>query len=132
MFAVELVVGAHDAPGIGLLDRPLEGPQVQLAQRAFVDLGVDRHALDLGVVGDEVLHRDGDIVGLHARDVRDGECAREFRVLAVALEGAPADRRAVQVDGRPEHDVGTLATTLRADERTDLLDECRGPTWRPA
>ena len=76
VLAVELVVGAHDAPGVRLLDGPLEGPQVQLAQGAFVDPGVDGHALDLGVVGDEVLHRDGDVVRLHARDVGDGQRCR--------------------------------------------------------
>ena len=107
--AVEAVVGAHHPPRPGLLDGALEGTQVQLAQSAFVDVDVDAHPLDLGVVGDEVLDRDGDVVRLHATDVRDGERAGELGVLAVALERAPADRGSMEVDGGTEDDVGRLA-----------------------
>ena len=39
------------------MHRGLERHERDLAQRALVDLGADRHALELGVVGDEVLHR---------------------------------------------------------------------------
>ena len=80
----------------------LERHEVQLAQRALVDLAGDRHPLELGVVGDEVLDARGDPLGLQAADVADGDARREVRVLAHALEVAAADRRAVQVDGRGE------------------------------
>ena len=52
---VEPVVGGHDRAHAGVLDGPLERHEVQLAQRALVDLGRDRHPLELGVVADEVL-----------------------------------------------------------------------------
>ena len=52
VLAADLVVGAHDPPGAGLGDGRLERAEVQLAQRPVVDVDVDRHAVDLGVVGD--------------------------------------------------------------------------------
>ena len=45
--AVQLVVGGHDPPGPRLFHRRLEGDEIDLAQRAFVDVGGDRGALDL-------------------------------------------------------------------------------------
>ena len=59
----------------GLEHRGLERHERDLAQRALVDLGADRHALELGVVRDEVLHRAPDARRLHAADVRDRHAA---------------------------------------------------------
>ena len=80
---------AHDAAS---RDDRLERRQVELAQRALVDLGVDGHALGLGVVGDEVLDGGADAAGLHALDVGDADPAGEERVLGEALEVAAAVR----------------------------------------
>ncbi len=77
--AVEAVVGAHDPPGVGLLHGALERAQVELAQCALVDVHVDAHALDLGVVGGEVLDGDGDVVRLHATDVGRQRACRSVR-----------------------------------------------------
>ena len=52
---VELVVGAHDGPGFGVLDYILEGGQVYLAQGALIDVGADPETIGLLVVGSEVL-----------------------------------------------------------------------------
>jgi hypothetical protein len=46
----------------------LEGRQVDFAQRALVDLGVDAEALELLVVGGEVLERRAHALALHAVD----------------------------------------------------------------
>ena len=54
--------------------------QVDLAQRAFVDLGVDPESVGLLVVGGIVLHRGADAVRLDAVDDPDGELARQVRV----------------------------------------------------
>ena len=48
------------AHGRASRDDRLERRQVELAQRALVDARVEREALGLGVVGDEVLDRRGD------------------------------------------------------------------------
>ena len=54
--AVDFIVGRHDGERAALLDRGLEGRQVNLAQRALVHVDVDAAALGLLVVGGEVLH----------------------------------------------------------------------------
>ena len=69
--AVELAVGAHDSPGVGFFDSSLERAEIQLAKWALCNLNIDAHALDFGVVGDEVFHRHGYVVTLHPADVRD-------------------------------------------------------------
>ena len=51
----------------GFAHRRLERDERDLAQRALVDLGADRHALELGVVRDEVLHRAADAVATARR-----------------------------------------------------------------
>ncbi len=62
VFAGDLVVRAHDAPGARFLDGALERSEVELAERALVDVDVDGHPFDLGVVGHEVLDGDGHVV----------------------------------------------------------------------
>ena len=125
--AVEAVVAGHDHAHVGPADGGLERDEVQLAQRAFVDLRGDRHPLELGVVADEVLDARGHTLGLQPADVGDGELRRQDRILAVALEVAPADRGAVQVHRRGEHDVGALGVRLPPERPTNLLDELRIP-----
>ena len=53
--AVHLVVGTHHAADAGLFHNDLEGQQVDLAQRAFIDAHVDPVAIGLLGVGHEVL-----------------------------------------------------------------------------
>ena len=121
--AVEAVVGAHDPPRVGFVHGAFERAQVELAKGAFVDVDVDAHPLDLGVVRGEVFDGDGHVVRLHATDVGRRERTGEFGVFAVALERAAADRGSMEVDGRAEHDVRALAACLGADQRPDLADE---------
>ncbi len=125
--AVEAVVGAHDPPRVAVLHGEFERAQIELAEGAFVDVDVDAHPLDLGVVRGEVLDRDGHVVRLHATDVGRSQRAGEFGVFAVALERATADGGPMQVDGGAQHDVRALAARLGADQRSDLTDEPRIP-----
>ncbi len=125
--AVDPVVGGHDAPRAGVLDDRLEGGQVQLAQGAFGDQVVHGEAVGLGVVGDEVLDGGADTAGLDAGDVTGADDARQVRVLAVALEVAAAERRAVQVDGGGEQDVDALAAGLLGEQRACAAGECGVP-----
>lgn len=118
--AVDLVVGRHDAPRVGVGDDGLEGRQVQLAQRARGDDAVDGEPLGLGVVADEVLDGGTDSAVLDSVDVAAAHRAGEVRVLGVALEVPAAERRAVQVHGGREEDVDALAAGF-------LREEAAGP-----
>ena len=125
--AVEPVVRGHDAERAAFAHRELERHERDLAERALVDDGVDRHAFELGVVRGEVLHRGGDAFRLHAAHERGRGLAREQRVFRVALEVAARERRAVDVDGGPEQHPARLRARLGADHRADALDEVDVP-----
>ena len=135
VLAVEAVVRRHDPEGAALANGQLERHQVDLAQRAVVDHGVGAHPVELGLVADEVLHRGGHALGLRATDERGRQSAREQRVLRVALEVAPAERRAVEVHRRREQHPARLGARLLAEECPDPLHELEvpgGAEGRPA
>jgi hypothetical protein len=67
--AVDAVVSGHDCPRPGLMHDHLERGEVELAQGALVDSGVEGEALGLGVVGHEMLDRSAHPAGLHAPHV---------------------------------------------------------------
>ena len=110
------------AHGRGVGDDRLERRQVELAQRALVDAGVEREALGLGVVGDEVLDRRADALGLQAAHVGRADPRGQQRVLAEALEVPAAVGRAVQVDRRREQHVDALAPALGGQQPPEALD----------
>lgn len=99
--SVDLAVGAHHRGGPRAGDDVLEGGQVDLPQRPFVDLGTDRHALGFLVVGREVLDRRTNARRLECGDVSCAERAGRQWVLRVVLEVATAQRRALDVDPGP-------------------------------
>ena len=66
------------------------------------------------------------------RDVLDGQPRREVRVFGVALEVAAGERMAMDVDGRREQHVRTLAPGLAADPLADRAHELADSTWRRA
>mmetsp|Transcript_24754 Transcript_24754/g.74957 ORF Transcript_24754/g.74957 Transcript_24754/m.74957 type:complete len:559 (-) Transcript_24754:259-1935(-) len=102
LLAVEPVVGAHDCPRLRARDGRLKGGQIDLPQRALVDLRVDRHAVGLLVVGRKVLDRRAHPLTLHALDKTRRKLAREQRVLGKVLEVPAAERVALDVDARAE------------------------------
>ena len=124
---VQAVVPGHDHANAGLADGGLERHQVQLAERALVDLRRDRHPFELGVVADEVFDARRHALTLQPAHVGDSELGGQEWVLAEALEVASADRRAVEVHGRGEHDVGALRVRLPPERPADLLDQRRIP-----
>jgi hypothetical protein len=79
--AVDLVVGAHDGPRLGLLHHPLERAQVELPQRALVDIRADAHPVGLLAVDREVLERRPDPLALQPAHPLDREHAGQQRVL---------------------------------------------------
>ena len=99
VLAVEPVVGGHDPEGAALLDRELEREQVDLAQRALVDHRVGEHAVVLGLVAGEVLHRAGHALGLGAPHERGAEAAR--RAAGPRSSTRSCGRRAATGGGSP-------------------------------
>ncbi|GGU57276.1 hypothetical protein GCM10010211_22590 [Streptomyces albospinus] len=120
---IDLVVGGHDAPGAGGLDDVLEGGEIELAQGAWGDAVVDREAVGLGVVADEVLDRRTDPALLHSLHISGADHAGQQRVFRIALEVPAAERRAVQVDGRRQEDVDALAAGLLGEQSAGAAGE---------
>ncbi len=128
--AVDPVVGGHDRPRPLLPHDRLERRQVELAQRPLPDPHVDRVALGLGVVRDEVLDRRPHAAGLQPAHVGAADPGGQQRILREALEVAPGERRPVQVHGRREEDVDALAPALPRQQRADPLDQPGVPRRR--
>jgi hypothetical protein len=105
----------------------LERGQVDLPQRALVDVGADPQPVGLLVVGGEVLDRRADVLGLDALHQGGAEPAGQVRVLAQVLEVAAAQRRPLDVDPRPEHHRDVLRPCLDPDRRADLADQVDVP-----
>ena len=124
---VQAVVGGHDPPRASLLHRDLERQERDLTQGAFIHLRIDRVALELGIVADEVLGGHRDSVRLHTPDEPGGNLAGEQRILAVTLEVPATFRRAMEVDCRGEEHVGRLHLRLLTEERAEFLHEVRIP-----
>ena len=125
--AVHPVVGGHHRPRLRLLDRHLEGRQVDLAQGSLPHLRADRVALELGVVADEVLDAGADVPALHAANVADRDTCGEVGILRVALEVASGQRRAVDVHRRCQQHLGALAARLLGQGHPHALDQLRVP-----
>ena len=125
--AIQLVVGGHDRPRPGLADRRLERRQVDLAQRALVDLGADGHPLVLLVVAGEVLHAAPDATGLHGGDVGDGDARAQVGVLGEGLEGAAGERRARDAHGRTEEEMDAFRAGFGSQGRAIAGDEVDVP-----
>ena len=113
--------------GCGSVDDPLEGAQVDLAQRALVDVGGDPHAVGLLVVGGEVLERRADALALQAAHERRAEDAGDERVLGEVLEVAAAQRRALDVDAGAEQHGDVLRRGLLAERHADALEQLGVP-----
>ena len=120
--AMEAVVGSHHRSHPGPHGR-FERNQVHLSQHPFRHVDVDDAPRELGVVAHEVLHAARDALRLDAFDVRRGDRRGQQRIFAQALEVAPADRSALEIDRRAEQHVRTLGTRLATERPTDLADE---------
>ena len=125
--AVEPVVRGHEHPTAGLGRRRLERGKVDLAEGPLWHVGADRHALELRVVAHEVLDRGAHAAALDATDERHGHARGQVRVLGVALERAAGEGCAVDVDGRRQQHVGSLAAGLVAQLDADVAHELGVP-----
>ena len=129
MVAVDEVVGTHDRPDLALLDGGLEGGQINFPQRAFADGRVHGVAVGLLVVAGKMLDARGNATALHSLDVGHRQPRRQKRVFAEILAVAPAQRRAVDVDRRPQQHprAGAFVRGLLADGLPDLPDQIGVP-----
>lgn len=121
--AVETVVGGHDGPWPCLAHDVFEGTQVDLPQRAFVDVGAGPHPLVFLVVRGEVLDRGAGSPPLKPAHPCRAHPAAQERVLGEVLEVASTARIALDVDAGSEQYIGTAGTCLGAEGFADSLDE---------
>ena len=114
------VVGAHEAPGLALLNGGAEGGQVDLVKGAEAHLHVHLVAIFLVVVQGVVLHTGGHASRLEALDVGHHHARGQVGVFAHVLEVTASQRRAQDVDARSQDDVlatveGLLAQALAVE-----------------
>src|SRR5581483_1881675 len=115
VISAQLVVRAHDAQHVRFLHGRLESRQINFAQRALIQLNVDRTAVKLLVVAGEVFYARGDAFALDALDVRYRHARREERVFAHVFEVPSVEWRALNVHAGAEHDVLSARPRFFAD-----------------
>ena len=103
--AVELVVGAHHRPGLGLFDCFFKGGQVDFAQGALIHFGADAEALEFLVVGGIMLERSAHALALNAVDDAGSHFPGQVRVFGKILEVAAAQRGAFHVGAGAEQNI---------------------------
>ncbi len=128
--AIDQVVAAHHRAAVRLLHRRLEGRQIQLAQGALVDDGVEVAAVVFRVVGGEVLDRGDHAPALQALDEADHGARGQVGVLAVVLHVASVHRRPVQVHPRPEQEMDAARPRIVAERSAGALRQRGVPGGR--
>ena len=123
MNAIDAIVGAHDGPGIGLLQRDAERLQVNLVQRSFRHLRADRKPLKFLIVADKMLDTGGHPPALQAIDVGRGHRAAEVGVFGKAFKVAPGDGRARDVHRGGQQHVCPAAASFLGQGRAHLGDQ---------
>ena len=123
VLAVELVVGGHDGPGIGLLDGDFEVLEVDLAEGTLADAGIVLVAVGLLVVDGVVLDGDTHVVALYTIDIGSSHLTGEDRILGEVLEVTAAERVTMDVHTRGEEDVHTILVDFFTHGLGHLLDE---------
>ncbi len=124
---VDAVVRAHDRPRLGVLDDALEAAEVDLAQRALVDVCAHAHPVGLLVVRGEMLQRSADAARLQSVDEGGTEAAAQDRVLGEVFEVAAAQRGPLDVDAGAEQHANTFGLRLVAERVAESLEELRVP-----
>ena len=127
MHAVDAVVGAHDGPRLGLLDDVFEGREVDLAQGARADAGIDAQSVGFLIVGGEVLERRAHALGLHAFNNADGFMTGQVRVFGPVFEAATAERVALDIDAGAKNHSHLFLNALLSHRLTNLVNELRIP-----
>ncbi len=121
------VIGAHDAPGVTLLDSSLKGGQVNLTQGTVAHDDVDLMAIFFIVVQAEVLDTRRSACRLQTLNVGHYHAGRQQGILAHVLKVAAIQWRAVDVHTRSQDHV--LATVARFLTQAAAIQP--GQNWVP-
>src|SRR5580704_16035766 len=100
---------------MGLFYGGLECWEINFAHGALVNDGIDVVTIIVGIVSHEVLCRRADSVALHPLDVAYGELRSEIRIFAHIFEVPAVHGRAIDVEGRSEHEMHTLGAGIACD-----------------
>ena len=111
-FTVDLVIGAHDHPGLGLLQDHLPGAQIDLMQGALGDHGVGVHPVVFLVVGDKVLGAGADALFLHPLDILRRQQAGEDGVLTEIVIVAAAKGATLEIHAGAVENIDSLGIGL--------------------
>ncbi len=128
--AVDQIVGIHDRGHLALFDDRFKGREVDLPQRALIHIGADVVPVVLLVVRGKVLEGRAHALGLHSRDVRDGQSGIEIRVFGKIFEVAAADRRPRNVDAKREQKVDAAGARVASQPLAYGAGHCRVPGGR--
>ena len=121
--AVRLIIGRHHGPGAALLYGAFEIRPVYLAERPFVDHGVDRHAAGFLIVGGEMLERGADVLRLDPVDPGGGDFPGNDRIFGKILEIPAAERRALDICPRAEEDLDVFGLGFVPQRRSHPENE---------
>ena len=117
-YIVHAVVAAHHRPGLGFLDGGFKCRQVNFAQRTLRHVGRCAHATVLLAVGGKMLDGGTNPLALYAIDVPGGQLTGQHRVFGVIFKVAAAQRAALDVYGRPQHNANAERAGFPPDGRT--------------
>ena len=117
-YIVHAVVAAHHRPGLGFLDGGFKCRQVNFAQRTLRHVGRCAHAAVLLAVGGKMLDGGTNPLALYAIDVPGGQLTGQHRVFGVIFKVAAAQRAALDVYGRPQHNANAERAGFPPDGRT--------------
>ena len=125
--AVEPVVGAHHRPRLRLAHDHLERREIDLTQRALVDVRAADAPLPLLLVRDEVLDARADAFALQAAHERRADDAAQLRIFRIRFEVAAGERIALDVDVRAEQHVHAERACFAAHRSGGACNQLRIP-----
>ena len=115
MIAIDLVVGAHHAAGMALLDADFKGEQIAFTRGRLGNPDIDKFAPGFLTVERVMLDRGNDMVGLDPRNRRAHQHPGQQRIFRQVFERPPVARIARQIGTTGQQHVETLGACLAAD-----------------
>ena len=110
--SVHLVVSRHNRPRSRVPNRQLERKTIDLPQRTLRHDSIDLVPLMFLIVAYEMLQRRRNTLALKPIDKSAREDTRKNRILAIRLEAAASQRTSLDINCRPEQDVGAFCFCL--------------------
>ena len=119
VYPIDPVVSAHNRPGLCFFDGDLEGGQVDLIERLFVNIRTHRHSLELLVVDRKMFQGSSDALALHPIDIGGGQLTRQDGVFGKVLEIAPAQGGPLHIHSGPEQNLYIAGLAFAAQRLAD-------------